>query len=79
MYSYLLLLVAAVTFYMTFSHVCKMLVLINLIEEAQTEGRAPDRHVLSEVDRTFTILCYLFGAAVTIIYFFKILYEKSLI
>lgn len=79
MFSYLLLLAAAVTFYMAFSHVCKMLALINLIEEAQTEGRTPDQNVLSEVDRTFTILCYLFGAAATIIYFFKILYEKSLI
>lgn len=78
-FTYLLLLVAALTFFVSFSHLCKLLALINLVQEAQDQGTLPDRGVVSEIDKVFTILCYLVGSAIAVIYLFKILYEKSLI
>ena len=73
---YLLLTATTVVIFLAFSKGCKLMALINILEEAKRESAIPDEKVITEVDKVFTVLCYLLGATVTIIFLFKVLYEK---
>lgn len=74
--TYLLSIAAAATIGLAFSNGCKMMALLNLFDEAQKDGLIPDRKAMSEIDKVFSILCYLLGVALTLFFFLKILYEK---
>lgn len=74
---YLLLTAAsAVIIFLAFSKGCKLMALINHLEQAKRENTSPDDRVFTEVDKVFTVLCYLLGATLAIFFLFKILYEQ---
>lgn len=72
----LLIIAGLITISLASYHSCKLMAMIKEIDEAREDGLMPKRHLILEIDRSFTALCYLLGIAVTILFFFKILYEK---
>jgi hypothetical protein len=76
--TYLLLAaVSAAVIFFAISKGCHLMALINILEEAQRESTVPDQRVITEVDRVFTLLCYLVGVTLFILFLIKILYEQQ--
>lgn len=67
---------ALVTISIGFYHGCKLMAMIEEIEHAMEDREIPKRHLILEINRSVTTLCYLLGIALMIFFFFKILYEK---